>query len=565
MSAVAADWRPAALLARVERLRPLHVLSGFIVAEWLTTLGIALTVRHNGWLYYQGGDQLWHYITAWLVGHGRLTHTSVGYAWAVVLFPFALFGGPNLVSPLPFILLLNVLVLMPVALVATYGIGQRIGGRLFGYWTAALWILVPLIGIKYADAGYHQRYTELLLPQSLGLTAMSDFPSMVVSAVAAFFTVRTVQENMPWDGALAGLFAGVAIGIKPSNAPLLVGIGLAVLVARRWKSIPYLAAGFAPSVVTLALWKGRGEGSLPILRNGASAPGLVYAKIAPVIGGVGLHKYVHPSWSFFTGELHDVEQHFWSVRVLEWLAIAGTIGLMRRSIPIGLLFGGWFFANVFVKWATPGRGTIADSDLLRQSIPTIPAALMLIAGILLLFPGLPQKLSRPTAGAWATRRVRIGITTAVLVLFCAVPAAVAAAMPLLSTSDALSYYLIEGHSLSAPFTVDSGWHPTATVGPNGTVHLNWKALRPLGGTMDYTVLRTAATQPTLCDATGGAAQCHLNPTASLQPTRATNAVEHGVPAQAWTYYVAATGSWTNDPKAGNVFTVSAPVTVTIRR
>ena len=62
--------------------------------------------------------------------------------------------------------------------------GQRIGGRLFGYWAAGLWILVPLIGIKYADAGYHQRYTELLLPQSLGLTAMSDFPSMVVSAVS---------------------------------------------------------------------------------------------------------------------------------------------------------------------------------------------------------------------------------------------------------------------------------------------------------------------------------------------------------------------------------------------
>src|SRR5207248_3230572 len=83
---------------------------------------------------------------------------------------------------------LKVLVLMPIAFFCAYGIGERIGGRLFGYWTAALWIVVPLIGIKYADAGYHQRYTELLLPQSYGLSVMSDFPAMVVLAAAAYFT-----------------------------------------------------------------------------------------------------------------------------------------------------------------------------------------------------------------------------------------------------------------------------------------------------------------------------------------------------------------------------------------
>ena len=50
-----------------------------------------------------------------------------------------------------------------------------------------LWIVVPLIGIKYTDLGYHQRYTELTLPQSFGLTAMADFPSMVAVLVAVYF------------------------------------------------------------------------------------------------------------------------------------------------------------------------------------------------------------------------------------------------------------------------------------------------------------------------------------------------------------------------------------------
>ena len=50
-------------LAFLDRARPLHVLAALIAVEWLITLGVALTVRHNGWLYYQGGDELWHYVT----------------------------------------------------------------------------------------------------------------------------------------------------------------------------------------------------------------------------------------------------------------------------------------------------------------------------------------------------------------------------------------------------------------------------------------------------------------------------------------------------------------------
>jgi hypothetical protein len=549
-------------LAFLDRARPLHVLAALIAVEWLITLGVALTVRHNGWLYYQGGDELWHYVTAWTIGQGHLPHTSIGYAWSMVLLPFALIGGPNLVAPLPAIVLLNVLILMPIALLATYGIGQRIGGRLFGYWAAALWILVPLIGIKYTDAGYHQRYTELLLPQSLGLTAMSDFPSMVASIVAAYFALRAVQDDMPWDGVFAGLFAGIALGIKPSNAPLLVGIGLALVVARRARSIAYLAAGLAPGIVTLAVWKARGEGNLPLLRSGAPGNHLVTAHAAPVLGALNLHQYIHPSWSFFTAELHDIEQHFWSVRVLEWLAIAGTIGLLRRSRPAGVLFGGWFFSMLAVKWTSPNHGTIADSDLLRQSIPTIPAALMVIAGVLLLVPGVPQRLPGPNPKPWGTYRLRVGLAVALVTLFGALPAALAAGLPLLSNKDTISYYTESGTSLSAPFPVDAGWKPTVRVGKYVT-HISWPRLRPPGATMDYVVLREWWTYATSCNAVTGAAQCvvhgHL-----VSATHRTAVVDHPAHGK-WTYRIAAVASWINDPTAGNIFVAGPPVTVTVTR
>jgi len=547
------------LLARVEEIRPRYVLAGLIVFEWLTTLAVALTVRHNGWLYYQGGDELWHYTTAWVMGQGRLPHTSIGYAWSIVLLPFALIGGPNLMGPVPFIVLLNVLVLMPIALLATYGIGVRLGGRLFGYWVALLWILVPLIGIKYADAGYHQRYTELLLPQSLGLTVMSDFPSMVAGVVAAYFALRAVQGDDPWDGAMAGLLAGVAIGIKPSNAPVVVGIGLALFAARRWRSIAYTAAGLAPTIITLAVWKARGEGNLPLFRSGMTASQHLVAAAAPVLA-VGLHSYFHPSWSFFSQQLDSIREHFWSVRVLEWLALAGTIGLLRRSRPAGLLFGGWFFSMIVVKWTTPGHGTVDDSDLLRQTISAVPAFLVILAGVLLLFPRLPRHLRRPDPGAWGTHRARVACVAVLGTLFCAVPVGLAAALPRLSTSDTISYYTQTGASLSAPFDVDNGWHPTITRS-GGTVHLSWSPLTPLGGDMGYRVLRSPAEQPLICDVTGGGAQCRLNATV-VAATKGTSFIDHVGPGS-WNYRVAGVASWINDPTAGDIYVVGTPITVTV--
>lgn len=562
MSAIAEQVAAPAgrLLERLEHAEPRRVLAGFVVAQWLATLGVALAVRHNGWLFYQGGDQLWHYVTAWVMGQGRLPHTSVGYAWSIVLLPFALVGGPNLISPLPFIVLMNVLILMPIALLASYGIGRRIGGRLFGYWVALLWIAVPLIGIRYVEVGYHQRYTELLLPQSLGLTVMSDFPSLVVSVVAAYFTVRAIQENEPWDAVLAGLLAGVALAIKPSNAPLVVGIGLGLLAARRVRSLGLVAAGLLPSLAGLAIWKGVGEGNLPILRNGAA--GSLTAHAAPVLALSLNNHYIHPSWSYFNQQLNELGQYVWSVRLLEWLAIAGTIGLLRRSVPIGLLFGGWFFSNIFAKWMTPGRGTIADSDLLRQSIPTIPAALMLLAGVILLLPRLPQRLPHVREGAWGTHRIRVGLTAAILVLFFVVPVALAAGLPALSNSDTISYYTQTGASLSAPFGVDAGWKPSVVVHGRRVV-VSWRALRPLGAAMGYNLLRAPAGQELTCDATGGGAQCILNGTV-ISATHATQFVD-APPKGRWTYRVLAVASWTNDPTAGNIFVAGTPITVDVTR
>ena len=67
----------------------------------------------------------------------------VGYLWPFVLAPLAFLAGPDFLDGLPVIVLLQVLVLGPIALLCAYFIAARIGGRLLGYFAAAAWIAAP--------------------------------------------------------------------------------------------------------------------------------------------------------------------------------------------------------------------------------------------------------------------------------------------------------------------------------------------------------------------------------------------------------------------------------------
>ena len=96
----------------VGSLSPRKALAALIVVQWLAVAALALTVKHNGWLYYAGGDQLWHYTGAYLLAHGHLPATFVGYGWSILLLPVAAVAGPNLASALPAIVLFNTVVLL---------------------------------------------------------------------------------------------------------------------------------------------------------------------------------------------------------------------------------------------------------------------------------------------------------------------------------------------------------------------------------------------------------------------------------------------------------------------
>jgi hypothetical protein len=533
-------------------IRPAYVLGGLIVSQWLAALALALTVRHNGWLYYAGGDQLWHYSGAYLLAHGHLPPAYVGYGWSVLLAPLAAVAGPNLVSALPGIVLLNTLLLLPVALLCVYDISARLVGRLFGYFAAGSWIALPYLGILFVEPGYHQKYTELTLPQLVGLSSVPDFPATVTLLAAAALCLRALDASTWRYAAAAGLATGLSIAIKPSNSIWLVTPFILFLVKRRHALLPYVA-GLAPALLTLALWKYRGLGQLTTTATPAETVRVAggVTDLINRIRGTQLN-----SWSHLRGVLDSLREHFWVARVMEWLPVAGLIAFVLRARRGALLAGTWFTVFLLTK-GTYFQASVNDASFWRLMMPAFPAFVILAAAVVLLFPGVRVRPAAPTA-APRSRRFAIALTAAVAA-FTILPLAVVAATPRLD--DGGQQAVRFGASLI----------PVASVGlqaaaQGGAVHLSWRSQPVTGSSVFYRVMRTSTSQRggVFCAGKRAAASddCELFTTA-VTTTKAPTVVDHPGPGK-WEYRIGVAANWLNDPSLGDVYVVSPPVTVTVR-
>ena len=549
--------RSAAIRAfgEVERLPTRRVLLGFIGLQWVTVLATALVVRHAGWIYYQGGDQLWLYTSGWLLAHGHLTQTPVGYGLPALWSPIARVAGSNLVSAFPAITLFNVLVLLPACLLSLYGIAARIGGRLFGYWTLLLWIVVPFIGVLYTNQGYHQRYTELTLPQSFGLTAMADMPTMAFAVISVYFIARVLFDEAPpfVDGLAAGVAAGAAIAIKPATVLFLAGPALALVYRRRIVHALAIVAGLAPAVLALTVWKARGLGNVPLLSHGAGAPrGLAAAQ---PVAALNVGKYLHQlNWPHFLNNLDLLREHFWSGRLLEWLVIAGVIALARRSVTAALLAGGWFFAFAIVKGSYSGA-SIEDASLLRLMMPAFPAFILLIAALPYLVPGMPARgVAAAPAPSWLSLRTRWILIGAAIVVTAVVPAAAFAAA---STGSGIDVASIGTEIFPIPANIDIGL--TASV-RNGRVTLTWRGQHLAGGPVFYRVWR-GPTDGFSCPVQPGGRLCNVT-LPEVGVSRVPTFVDRAPPGR-WFYRIAVAANWLDDPQYGDPYEVSRAVAATV--
>jgi hypothetical protein len=561
--------RARPLWSLIPRHQPWSVLGPLLVLQWLCLVVFAAAAEHNGWLYYQGGDQSFYWTGAHQLSEWTLPVAAVGYAWSYLLIPIAFFAGANVLSGLPVVVVLNALILLPVALLCVYGIAARIAGRVFGYWAAFLWVIVPYVTIPMFDQRYHEKYVDITLPQSLGLTVLGDFPSMVFLLITAYLLVRALDTREWTDAVLAGLIGGFAIGMKPSNALFFGAAVLCLLASRRWTLMAAFAAALVPGLFLLALWKQRGLGELPVLSStGGSGGSLAAIGANAPVGSMfsPVRRYIDLNWHQLHQNIDGVREFFWAVRPLEFVPFAGLLAIGRRSWPKSILVFGWFMTFLLIK-GTDDQANIDDASFFRLMMPSFPAFLLLLASIPLLVPAFSWSrrvfpMPMPPLPSRRPGRRGLAVAGAVLVLL---PLIVVAGANPQSSADAVTYRLQDVYVPVQSFRLQAEESGDKRV-------LTWDA--PYSGRTDvfYTVLRSrpVATDPENDDRRtveglsckerlhGAPLNCDVVMD-HLTTTTARLFVDRPPPGR-WTYRVGMTANWVNDTSLGDVMIVSDPVT-----
>jgi len=533
------------LAEAVRRGDPRAFLPVLVVGQWLAVAAFAAGVQRNGWLYYQGGDQIWNYTAAWFLTQGELVFSSVGPAVPLALTPIVGIAGPRFLDGLPAIVLLNVLVLLPLALVGVYALGARLGGRLVGLLAAGFWTIAPWAAIPLFDERYHEKYVEQFLPQALGLTVMSDFPVTVAMILAAALALRALDAGDPVSGAAAGLAAGLAIAVKPSLGLALPAFALAFLVARRYAGLLGAAAGFALPLLVLAVWKYRGLGQLPVFALPETRIAAGVDVLAPI------ERWVDWDFDQLDRNFRELRGIFWSSRFLQWLPLAGAIALARRSPPAAILFAGWLLSVVVIKGGTV-TSSVDSGSFFRFVMPTFPALCVLAASLVFLVPSFGGRLIRslpPRPPGFRTTSAAAGGLAASFALALAV---ILLADPL--QSDAAVRYPEDGPPI--PTLAELELRSDVV---DGEVRLSWNGTAERSARSFYRIFRGEADAITCYPNGAGAEDCQLHVHA-VGETRETEWSERP-PAGDWTYRVAVAANWLDDITQGDPLWISKPVRV----
>ncbi len=520
------------------------MLVPLLVVSWIAAVVFASKVHHNGWLFYQGGDQIWYWTTSWLGGHGLFPKTLISPAWSFLLVPFALVAGPGFVSGLPAPILIQTLVLAPIALFCVYDIASRIAGRAIGYLAALLWVVGPYAAIPLFVHRYHDKYVDQFLPHPLGLTAMGDFPSTVCLLAAGACMVRTYQSRLVEWAVVGGVVAGLAVLTKASNLIFLAAPLVLFLAGRRWRELGAYAVAVLPALGALALWKYRGYGYLPAFNNAYEPHRLALGSGAASIM-TPYHKYLELDWSHLQNNLDGLAEVFFSLRVLQFLPFAGAIAVLRRSPALAVSLSVWFWLYFLIK-GSDAVSSVDSASFFRLLLPAVPPLVVMVASLPVLVPGVGDVLARryPAAPIRVPSRRTI---VAVALVFSLVPLVAAAA---LQPVDGPKKVLIM-NQIAVP--VDGGIGLEARV-EGGAVHLRWRAQHPGSTRVFYRVLRLRGTKDAICPGQGGADKCVYAGFRWLR-TRQTAAVDH--PGRGtWSYRIAVGANWVDDPLLGDVFLVS---------
>jgi hypothetical protein len=248
----------------------------------------------------------------------------------------------------------DLLLLAPLALLCVYGVATMLGEPRIGVFAAALWALGPFTLVPLFDERYRDIYRDRFLVQAEGLVEASELHAAVALLVSALLVTRAVRgDGVVW-GALAGAAAALACALDDSAVLFAPAALLAVLVARRPRALAPLAVG--------------------------AGVGLLVAGVPPA----------PDDWGNLDTNQDEIREFFWSVRLLEWLPLAGVLGAARRSPPVAVLLGLWFGLYLVFRGTDP-EVSIGAGTFFLALLPALPAYVLLVAAIPLVAPPLPWR------------------------------------------------------------------------------------------------------------------------------------------------------------------------------
>jgi hypothetical protein len=529
-----------------DRLRaaggPRIFLAALVLAQLCGTIAFATNGPiHNGWAFYQGGDQIWLATSSELLAGLHMPSALVGYGWPFVLIPILGLLGPDYVSALPAVVVLGLL-LAPIATWLVYRTGELIGGRAMGMLAATAWVAAPFVSLLLFADRYHDRWVDQFLPQFTGLTAMADYPSMILLIGVAYLVLRSLEAEDDRVAILAGLVMGFAAATKPANLVFLLGPVLAYLLAWRLRPAVVSALAMLPSLATLAIWKQRGLGSLPILT--LPEEHVAAGTSGPVVGTLDVGRYLDFDWDLLSKNISDLDAVLWGSDALKILPLVGLVVIGRLCLPAAGLLIGWLVAFVVVKGAN-GLSTVDSGSFFRLLMPSWPAYVMLVAAAPLLVTALRRRRDVPRRDPPQPIGRRALWTAGVLL--AALPFLVVVASRPIEGPDRVV------HVNSLPVPVTDRLHVHVEREPSGRTTITWEA-QHLPARVFYRVFRSTSSQDTNCETTG-ADECHYD--GELLAT--TRSLEHvdGSPPGGSTYRIGVGTNAFDDDTGGDVFLLSA--------
>jgi hypothetical protein len=559
MTQAPAAAEPSRLLAALGRAadavtRHVVVALGTILAfQVLATVALFFSVNTNGWLTYQGGDQIWLVTSAWLLGKGIVGYALTGYGWPMLLAPLTWITGSSSVEMLPLTTVLQVGVLAPIATLAVYDIGARLAGRLAGVWCAAAFAVAPFAAIPYFVERYHDSWVDQFLPQALGLTQQADFPSVVAVLVSVALTVRALQAGAYREAVLAGTFAGIALALKPANTLFLAGPAVAFLLARRGRQAGLFAVAIAPTLLALTIWKWKGLGEVPLFAEGQVHVALGLGDPIVMSPTSWFDRTIHLNLDTWKENMSGLREFTWSARILQFLPLAGAIAVARRSRAAAGLLLAWLLGYVVVKGAAD-VATIESGSYWRLIMPALPAFVLLTAAVPLLVPTFLERMG-PRLAPLPGRRPGLR-TTAVFVAFVAVvPIVWLLASPQQRTgirdgrydSNVVVVDEIEVPSDASVVRLDVRRTATGNV-------LTWDDSTSRANTF-YRVYRESEEVSDLDCERAGADRCELR-AETLATTRDRRYIDADPPPGPVTYRIGVAANWLDEDDRGDVFAVS---------